>query len=84
MTIPVTPQKNTANTTSVTINRVEKTLKNIIMFFISSMGPNTIKERIEPNVNVLAKEDAINASEVEQTERPKAKAIIAITDESGS
>ena len=57
--------------------------KSIKRFFISSIGPSTKKDSIEPVVNLPRKVLAINASASEHTDNVKAKKIITIIERKG-
>ena len=59
------------------------TPRNIMVLFISIMGPKTRKLKIEPVLKSLTKVREINASTVEHTERTNARPCMTITDDRG-
>ena len=63
------------NVSSIT-KRFLKSDSSIKRFFISIIGPNTKKPKIEPSGNRFKKLRAINASEVEHAEKINANSII--------
>ena len=65
-------------------NLVRNVCNSIRIFLRSIMGPKTIKATREPNVKLLEKEAAINASAAEHTEMKKANTIITPMDKDES